>query len=329
MATPAGGRASSTTSSTSADGVWNRQQYTKDPDTGRRVARPNPPDQWIVTDVPHLRILDDGVWNAVKARQARTRQETRGEIGQVVRARRPKYLFSGLTVCATCGGGFILSSHDRLACFNARSRGTCSNLRSIKRQEVEGRVLRAMRERFFEPGAFREFCEGFTEELNRLRREQRAEMALAPRELAAINRRSKEILELLLSDFRDEAWKVELQEIQRRRRELEAVIAGAKTEPPPPALHPQMAEAFQRKATQLAAALDQDAGRDAARLALRGFLDKIIIPPGEGLLQVVGNLGEMLTAASGRNGSVLAAVGNVGCGGAMPPLPVRLYIVAA
>jgi hypothetical protein len=63
-------------------------------------------------------------------------------------------------------------------------------------------------------GAFREFCEGFTEELNRLRREQRAEMALAPRELAAINRRSKEILELLLSDFRDEAWKVELQEIQ-------------------------------------------------------------------------------------------------------------------
>jgi len=66
---------------------------------------------------------------------------------------------------------------------------------------------------------------------------------------------------------------------------------------------------------RLPAALEHDAGRDAARLALRGFLEKIVIPPGDGLLQVLGNLGEMLTAASGRNGSVLAAVGNVGCGG--------------
>lgn len=31
-----------------------------------------------------------------------------------------------------------------------------------------------------------------------------------PREIAAINRRSKEILELLLQGFRDESWKAEL-----------------------------------------------------------------------------------------------------------------------
>ena len=53
--------------------------------------------------------------------------------GGIDRARRPKYLFSGLTQCASCGGGFILSSHDRLTCFNARSRGTCTNRRRIKR----------------------------------------------------------------------------------------------------------------------------------------------------------------------------------------------------
>jgi hypothetical protein len=41
---------------------------------------------------------------------------------------------------------------------------------------------------------------------------------------------------------------------------------------------------------------------NAARLGLRGFVEKIVIPPGEGLLHVVGNLGEMLAAASGRNG---------------------------
>ncbi len=49
-------------------------------------------------------------------------------------------------------------------------------------------------------------------------------------------------MELLLRGFTDEAWKVELAEIQRRRVELEAVIAAAANEPAPPALHPRMAE---------------------------------------------------------------------------------------
>ena len=130
---------------------------------------------------------------------------------------------------------------------------------------------------------------------------------------AAINRRSDEILELLLNGFRDERWKEELREIEARRAELKAIVAAAEVEPPLPALHPHMAEVFRQKAEMLAAALERDEEHDAARQALRGFLDQIVIPPGDGLLQVVGNLGEMLTTAAGDAGS--AAVGYVGCGG--------------
>jgi hypothetical protein len=81
-----------------------------------------------------------------------------------------------------------------------------------------------------------------------------------------------------------------------------------------PALHPQMAEVFRQKATALAAGLEYDDQRDAARQALRGFLEKIVIPPGDALLQVVGNFGEKLTAAQ-ANSQPKYAVGNVGCGG--------------
>ena len=49
--------------------VWNRQQFIKDPNTGRRQARLNPETKWIVESVPHLRILDDDLWNLVKVRQ--------------------------------------------------------------------------------------------------------------------------------------------------------------------------------------------------------------------------------------------------------------------
>jgi len=51
--------------------------YTKDPDTGKRLARPNPLSEWITTDVPTLRILDDDLWNRVKARQRAVRHVSR------------------------------------------------------------------------------------------------------------------------------------------------------------------------------------------------------------------------------------------------------------
>src|SRR4029434_2556195 len=96
--------------------VWNRLRYVKDPDTGKRVSRLNPASDWVATDVPHLRIVDDGFWQGVNARQTATRKVMSAGI---VRARRPKYLFSGLTKCAACGAGFTLSSRDLLRCFNA------------------------------------------------------------------------------------------------------------------------------------------------------------------------------------------------------------------
>jgi hypothetical protein len=65
----------------------------------------------------------------------------------------------------------------------------------------------------------------------------------------------------------------------------------------------------------LAAGLQHDEERVAPRQALRGFLQTIVIPKGDGLLQVVGNFGEMLDAASGRSRSEVQAVGYVGCGG--------------
>ena len=74
----------------------------------------------------------------------------------------------------------------------------------------------------------------------------------------------------------------------------------------------------------LAAALEHedDEQRETAREALRGFIDRIVIPPGDGMLQVVGNSGEMLTAAGGRTAA--EAVGYVGCGGLQSSVPATL-----
>ena len=50
--------------------VWNRQRFIKDPNSGKRVSRPNPEAKWIRTEVPELCIVDDELWRRVKLRQA-------------------------------------------------------------------------------------------------------------------------------------------------------------------------------------------------------------------------------------------------------------------
>lgn len=106
--------------------VWNRQRFIKDPDTGKRQARPNPESEWVIQEAPELRILDDDLWEAVKARQGQNRTE-RDESGvadvrKMNYRRRPKYLFSGLT---RCGGGYSAISATLIGCSTARNKGTC------------------------------------------------------------------------------------------------------------------------------------------------------------------------------------------------------------
>ncbi len=97
------------------------------------------------------------------------RVASNGDPKRFNQARRPKYLFSGLTKCAECGGGYVMYWRDRLACFGARSRGTCTNRLTISRQEVEERVLVALRDKLMRRDLFEDVCREYVRELNRLR----------------------------------------------------------------------------------------------------------------------------------------------------------------
>jgi hypothetical protein len=190
-----------------------------------------------------------------------------------------------------------------------------------KRSEVERRVLVALQQRFLTPERLAEFTRLYVAETNRLRSEHGAKLVNARRELEALDRRQMQILGYLNGGFGEvEAWRVEVRQNELRRAELNATVTAAAAQPPPPALHPNMAGVFEQKIRALAAALEHEdiEQRESARTTLRGFIDQIVIPPGDALLQVIGNLGEMLTAAGAPREA--AAVGNSGCGGSQPTL---------
>jgi site-specific DNA recombinase len=278
--------------------IWNRLHYVKNPDTGNRVSRLNPETEWMRKEVPELRIIPDDLWTAAKSRQQQTRH-TMKSAGVLGAAKRPQYLFSGLTKCGICGAGFIMSGKNRLGCFGARDQGRCDNHLTIRRDEVEARVLTALQDKLLRQDLFEEFCDEFTREMNRLRMEHRASLSSAKREVERIGTRIKKLLNLMLDDeLAVDEGKTEIKALDARRKELQAQIETA--DEPPPLLHPEMAELYRQKVTTLAQALERSETRTEATEALRGLIDAIVLTPNQGELRIElkGNLAAMLGAAT-------------------------------
>jgi site-specific DNA recombinase len=128
--------------------LWNKQTYRRNPDTGKRVARPRDDGERIVTEVPALRIVDQDVWDCVQKRLDAIRASP---VSKNLRAtefwkhRRPKYLLTGLVTCGECGGLMAAVGKDYLACTAARSGAGCLNRKSIKRARVEEIVLEGLK----------------------------------------------------------------------------------------------------------------------------------------------------------------------------------------
>jgi site-specific DNA recombinase len=300
--------------------VWNRLRYVKNPDTGKRISRLNPRADWITKEIPSLRIVSDELWNAAKERQSSTRR-TITRTGNIGFARRPQYLFSGLSKCGVCGAGFIMAGRNRLACFGAREKGTCDNRLTIRRDEVEARILKALEEKLLNQELFEEFCEEFTREMNRLRMQHRAGLSVAAREMERIEACRKKLIEMVMDGVSPSVVKDELNANAARREQLEAQLAA--TEEPPPLLHPEMARIYRTKVAELAKALQEPDSRSEATEALRGLVDAIVLTPdeaGEALqIELRGNLAAMLGATVQTKRSSesddLSLAGIFGCGG--------------
>ena len=209
--------------------VWNKLRYLKDPDSGKRVSRPNPESEWVISQVPALRIVDDEQWQAVQARDAAVQKKWRSaEPGKRSRQFvRPKYLFTGMTKCGVCGAGFVVYYRDRLGCFGTRERGTCTNTLTIPRQEVESRVLAALQEKLLRQDFFEEFCREFAKEMNRLRMEQRASLNGARRELERVKREIEKVVDAIVEGYRTPELKARHDSLQERKNTLLAQVAVA------------------------------------------------------------------------------------------------------
>lgn len=253
--------------------VWNRLRYMKDPDTGRRVSRPNPESDWVVHEVPDLRIVDQALWGDVKARQASLAVDTTGDCGNPMNdRRRPKHLLGGLIRCGCCGGGYSLISKDLLGCSTARNKGTCSNRMNIRRDALEASILNRLRKHLMEPELFKEFCAEFTREVNRLRIERGANLVGWQKEFERADRELNKMVDAILQGYPPLKLKDKAEKLEARKVELAELLANA--DEPPPLLHPNMAHVYQDRVGKLCENLQREEDRRPAVEVLRSLIEQ-------------------------------------------------------
>lgn len=289
--------------------IWNRQRYVKDPSTGKRLARPNPPEQWIRQEVPDLRIVDEALWQKVQARLDTIRNSagvTKAREKKFWEQRRPRHLLTGLIQCGTCGAAYASIGSNYVGCSRARRQGNCSNRKSMQRSALEALILECLRDRLMQPAEVKAFIAGFHEESNRLNAGQDQQAILDRRELDVVSRKLDGLIEAITEGLRGTGLQQKLDELETRKAALEAKLSAAP--PPAPRLHPNLAVLYRRKVEHLHEALGDPEIRQEAIEILRGLIETVTVTPGDDgpRIELVGDIVQMIALPKGSGGVVPA-----------------------
>jgi DNA invertase Pin-like site-specific DNA recombinase len=273
--------------------VWNRLRYVKDPSTGKRVSRQNPPESWVVTEVPELRIVDDELWQAVRNFRARARkQAAQNSAGDTTAPpktgfwshQRPKHLLTGLMRCGVCGGGYAKISATLFGCAAARNKGTCDNRLNIRVETLDDIVLTGLKHRLMDPDIFKEFAAAFIAERNSIIARQNAHYETAKTELGRVKSRQKVLVQALMDGLPARTVKDEMVALEAKEDELNALLTSQPANEP--SLHPNLAEVYRERVAALHTALSDPRTKDEAFGIIRTLIDEVRLIPENGELRV-------------------------------------------
>jgi len=276
--------------------IWNRLRYIKNPDTRKRVSRLNPKDEWVIHELPHLRIIEQKIWDLAKVKQGVYCKKDK----PLWKTNRPPKLLSYLIKCGVCGGGCSMVSQSHYGCSSARNKGTCNNRRTIKRENLEGMVINALQTHLMDKNLCAKFCKEYTEHSNNLRRQHNIARAGYEQELVKIKRENEKLVEAVLNGVPGSVLKEKGEFIVKRKAELEEILENL--EEAPVLFHPSMALRYQNEVSKLIESLNNEEHKEEAIDLIRNLVDKIVLTPTKdekGLsVDLIGDLAGILSIAT-------------------------------
>jgi DNA invertase Pin-like site-specific DNA recombinase len=265
--------------------AWGRVRMIRDPETGKRVSRTMPPDQWQWQDAPHLRIVPESLWQTVQSRLS-SRMIAHAKGGA---RRRMSHALSGRIRCGVCGGGMALQDHTpkgpRVRCSTARESGSCDNRKSMYLGPIEEAVWGGLRDRLAHPAYLEEYVRVYRSERSAARRAAMGDRDRLERDVATARAAHDRAVDLVvrgvIAGDDAEARIMSLrEEVDRAKTALDAAGPADHVI----ALHPQAPGRYAAAVQALAARLggaDPDRDREVIDAA-RELIDHVVVWPADG-----------------------------------------------
>ena len=256
--------------------VWNKVGKAKNPATGKRVPRPNPPSAWKHVDAPHLRVVDDELFAAVRAQKAARANRPH------VKRRGPQRLLSGLLKCSECGSSIVACGTKRSGragmCSRARGSGTCTNRRVVYLDMIEAAVIEGLRDWLAHPDLLAEAAREYHAEWRRITAQQSQGRAQDERKRAELLRTINRLVDAIASG--DLAASAVGQRIAEAEAEVSKIDQRLDQAKPPEVitLHPKALETYLDAVRQLSASLAARRDHEAAK-PLRELIDAVTVYP--------------------------------------------------
>ncbi|MET0116899.1 MAG: recombinase family protein [Sedimenticola sp.] len=282
--------------------IWNRSKWIKDPVSGKRKRVERPESEWVIQEIPELRIVDQETWNKVKARQNTQRQksdELKKRHGKRTSGGRgPKYLLSGLLKCSCCGGNYVIVGKDYYGCATHKDRGAsvCNNKLKVRRGIAEKVILMHIKEELLSEEAYHCFIT-----------ELEAELKAAAPDTRAIEKRlhqAEQELENIMSAIRQgiitPTTKEALEIAEKEKMEIAQVLEEAKQYQPL-----GMIPEARKKWKKCVKDLEQISDVPRVRHAVKALLGDIPLFPNEE---------KNCLEAALNQGALMAALGSLGEG---------------
>ena len=211
--------------------VWNRQRFIKDPTTGKRVSRLNDEKDWVLKDMPELRIVPQELWDAVRAKQ-RVLDTKNNNMGKY---RRPQYLLSGLLKCGSCGGSYSKINASRYGCAAARNKGAsyCTNIRTVKREILENAVLRAFQSQMMRDEALEKFCTSWIEQKKIARLNEQKEKKHLNAQLRKLGQEKAKLIQAIKDGVPGSVVADDLKEVHAKIEQAEQLLSNHKPDSDP------------------------------------------------------------------------------------------------
>lgn len=250
--------------------VWNRRQWLKDPETGKRRYVDRPREEWQVREMPQLRIIDASVWAEARARDRRSTAKK----GPPIRT-----LFAGVLRCSVCGGPVIAIDARRYGCNVAKDRGkaVCQGGGGFLRTDVDKALLSVVREDLVAPSVLASVQTAARAAARAAAAENVASANASPARQAALRAEISRLVDAVAQVGMSEALRTRLETAEAELAKI-TVAAAPHAQVDPDRFARQAVATYKRQLLDLAGALQGDGvDRDRARNLMSEILGPVVL----------------------------------------------------